>query len=122
MQFMNYLLLLQIRFPPNLQGFVSFFDVASGKIEGLEDLVPTLPNFILDPGQLEGDYNLLQEGFIDNGIESPFFLVIYQKTILMGMFMSLFIVPGYLLAKKCCRKYCFILNPFRGNWINNFMA
>ena len=65
MQFMNYLLLLQIRFPPNLQGFVSFFDVASGKIETLEDLAPTLPNFILDPGQLEGEYNLLQEGFIE---------------------------------------------------------
>ena len=65
MQFINYLLLLHISYPPNLPAFVSYFDISHGNIEGLEDLVPSFPSFILNQRQLEGDNNLLQEGFIE---------------------------------------------------------
>ena len=104
MQFMNYILLLQISFPSNLYGLVDFFDIASGRIEQLDNLVPSMPSFILDDEQLEHDYNLLPESFEEHGIESPFFLVNYQQSVLMGLLFASLIIPGYLISKKCFPK------------------
>ena len=100
MQFLNYLLLLNIRFPANLNRFVDFFDVATGQIAELEGILPTLPSFVLDSEQLDVDYSLLPEKFAEQEIESPYFLVAYQQTIFVALASALIIVPGYIISKK----------------------
>ena len=94
MQFLNYLLLININFPANLNRFVEFFDIATGQIDELKDILPTLPNFVLDNGQLDVDYSLLPEKFAEQDIESPYVLVAYQQTMLIGLLSTMIIIPG----------------------------
>ena len=68
MQFVNYLLLLGITYPPMVPTFVSYFEVANGKLEFLSGILPKFPEFIIDPKDLESHSVLLQESFKENDI------------------------------------------------------
>ena len=70
MQFLNFLILMQVKFPLNLSSFIGFFEVASGKLDRIESFLPTIPKFIIDPDELNADPLLLQENFIDQDIFS----------------------------------------------------
>ena len=68
MQFIHYLLLLDIIYPPMVPTFVSYFEVANGKLDFLSGIMPKFPEFIINPDDLESHSVLLQESFKENDI------------------------------------------------------
>ena len=68
MQIVNYLLLMNIRFPPVVPTFIAFFEIASGKLDAISGILPKLPEVIVDPDDMRKDTVLLQDSFKDSDI------------------------------------------------------
>ena len=58
MQFLTYMVLLQIKFPFNLKGFVKFFEVSFGRVDFIEAYIPELSLLIVDKDKLTSDYSV----------------------------------------------------------------
>ena len=68
MQFVRYLLLMDIVYPPMVPTFVSYFEIASGKLDAISGILPGFPEFIIDPDDLQSHGTLLQKSFKENDI------------------------------------------------------
>ena len=63
LQFLRFLVLIDVPFPSNVEGFVSFMQLTSLNFNNLPDIWPDVPSFILDEEQLAGEYYLLPSRF-----------------------------------------------------------
>ena len=94
MQFLNLLILLKVRYPQNLRMFVGFFDIASGNVDEVTSLLPTIPTIIIDPEKLQPDSFLQQGGFEEQDIFSThttcflFVFVFGFKSLWSSIFLS----------------------------------
>ena len=79
MQFVSYLLLMDIRFPPVVPTFVSYFEVANGKLDAISGILPKFPEVIIDPDDLRSDTLLLQDSFKEADIFSIYTLALKQR-------------------------------------------
>ena len=81
LQVFQYLLLLNINFPPNLPGFVSFFSIASGSTGsiGLNSYMPDIKKWLINVNDINGQFDneLLPPSFVAGGI-SPYFIIAYR--------------------------------------------
>ena len=59
---------MDIRFPPVVPTFISFFEIASGKLDAISGILPKLPEVIVDPDDMRKDTVLLQDSFKDSDI------------------------------------------------------
>lgn len=56
LQVFQYLLLLNIDFPPNLPAFTSYFSIASGDTDsmGVTDYIPDIKKYLINVDDIEG--------------------------------------------------------------------
>jgi hypothetical protein len=113
LQVFQYLLLMNINFPPQLPTFVSYFSIASGDPNaiGIGNYMPDIKKWLITVKDIEGKYDseLLPPKFVDAEI-SPYFIIAYSgklNTWILAIFIAL---PILLLLSKIFKKVTAIEN------------
>jgi hypothetical protein len=121
LQVFQYLLLLNINFPPNLPAFVGYFSIASGDTSalGIEQYIPEINKWLINENDIIGRYDneLLPPKFVDAGI-SPYFIISYSDKLSMWMAAVFIVLPVLLLFNKICKKVKIWENILGGFFFN----
>ena len=121
LQVFQYLLLLNINFPPNLPGFVSFFSIASGNTGsiGLNSYMPDIKKWLINVNDINGQFDneLLPPSFVAGGI-SPYFIIAYSDQLNTWILMVFIALPLLLLMSKICKKITAFENALGGFFFN----
>ena len=59
LQVLNMMLLFNVEFPSNIFTVLSYFEVASGNFEEITQMIPEIPEVIIDQEELNDDFYLL---------------------------------------------------------------
>jgi len=104
LQVFHFLLYLNIEFPQNLISFAQYLQVASGEIEEFQQFIPDILGFFIDYDTIQEDWDVLQERFIEGGIETPYVMISYSKGFTLVLFVTLVTLPFIYLLHKVCRR------------------
>ena len=105
LQVFNYLLLLNINFPPNVIVFSGHLSVALGNVPEFTKYIPDLTDYMINKDDVEetSDVEKLPQKFIDQQI-GGYFLIAFGRTFTiwsMGLFVCL---PFVYLFNKICKR------------------
>ena len=59
LQVLNLMLLFNVEFPSNVFSFLGYFEVASGNIDEITEMLPNIPPMIINEEELQDDFYLL---------------------------------------------------------------
>ena len=60
LQVLNLMLLFNFEFPSNVFSFLGYFEVASGNVDEITQMLPNIPSIIIDEEELQDDFYLLK--------------------------------------------------------------
>jgi len=117
----QYLLLLNIDFPPNLPAFCGYFSIASGDTGalGINDYMPDIKKFLIKVDDIEGKYDneLLPPKFVQAEI-SPYFIISYSDKLNTWICLIFILMPILILFSKMCKKVKIWENILGGFFFN----
>lgn len=121
LQVFQYLLLMNIDFPPNLPAFCSYFSIASGDTDsmGVTDYIPNIKNYLIKVEDIEGQYDmeLLPPKFVENEI-SPYFIIAYSDKLSIWILAIFIMLPILISLSKMCKKVKVFENILGGFFFN----
>ena len=100
MQFLAYMVVLQIKFPFNLKGFIKFQDVSFGRVDFIEAYIPSFSLLVVDKDELTSDYSTYQEFFNSHDVEEPYFIIVYTRGIAICLIIGFGFIPGLFILMK----------------------
>lgn len=121
LQVFQYLLLLNIDFPPNLPAFTSYFSIASGDTGamGINDYMPDIKKWLINVDDIEGQYDneILPPKFVEAKI-SPYFIIAYSDKLNTWILALFILLPILLFLNKVCKKMKVFENMIGGFFFN----
>ena len=121
LQVFQFLLLMNIDFPPNLAGFASYFSIASADTGslGIREYIPDLKSFLINVEDIEGQYDneMLPPKFVEKGL-SPYFMIAYNDKLSMWSCALFILLPILILMSKLCKKVKIWENILGGFFFN----
>lgn len=121
LQVFQYLLLMNIDFPPNLPAFTSYFSIASGDTDsmGISEYMPDIKKFLIKVEDIEGKYDteMLPPKFVLAEI-SPYFIISYSDKLSLWLTAIFILLPILILFSKMCKKVKIWENILGGFFFN----
>ncbi len=112
---------MNIKFPPNLPAFTSYFSIASGDTEsmGVSDYIPNIKNYLINVEDVEGQYDneILPPKFVEQEI-SPYFIIAYSDKLSIWVLAIFVLLPILLALNKMCKKVKVFENILGGFFFN----
>lgn len=104
MQFIYFLMILNVRFPQIIYEFVLWFDISIGDIHELIDLLPAIPRIIIDPDDFPSEFVMFPHQLEIIDIEAPYLILDYWPLILFLLFIVAILVPAAYLCDKYTKR------------------
>lgn len=105
LQVFQWVICLNIKFPPNLPAFVAYFALANGDPSTIGIKLPEITEWLIDVDDINGQYDneIMSPAFVEQEM-SPYFIIAYSSQLSMWIFGIFLVLPVLLVLVRMCKK------------------